>query len=125
MKKVREVLVQYLSMLNLIKSKMNFGKDEFSIKVEFSWRDVLKNDYWTSYNINYEYFNCMFNLAVASFNLGMSIPLTDEDIKLKESIKVFQQAAWLFDNIKNELPTYLSQKETPCDLSANYLSYVK
>ena len=33
LKNTRDVIIQYLTMLNVIKSKMNFGKEDFSIKV--------------------------------------------------------------------------------------------
>ena len=35
---------------------MNFGKEDHCIKIEFEWKDVLKNSKWKSYNINFEYF---------------------------------------------------------------------
>jgi hypothetical protein len=124
MKNMKDVVIQYLSMLNVIKSKMNFGKDEFSIKVEFGWKDVIKNDFWYSYNINHEYYSTMFNLAVVFYNLGSSILITDEDTKLKEAIKYFQYSSWLFDTIKNELPSVIPIKETPTDMTGNYLTYV-
>jgi hypothetical protein len=124
MKSVRDVLVQYLSMLNVIKSKINFGNDAFSIKVGFSWKDVLKNDTWTSYNANFEYYCNLYNLATCYYNLGLSIPSTDDDTKLKEAIQYLQYSAWLFDNIKNEVPSVIPPKETPNDLTNNYLTYV-
>lgn len=113
-------------MLNVIKSKMNFGKDDFSIKVEFGWKDVLKNDMWYSYNVNHEYYSNLFNLATLYFCMGNSISIGDEDeAKLKEAIKYYQFSAHLFDNIKNELPSVVPPKETPPDMTQNYLTYVK
>lgn len=123
MKGTKEVIVQYLSMLNVIKSKMNFGKDEFSIKVEFGWKDVLKNDFYYSYNINHEYYCCLYNLAVCYYNLACSISISDEEAKLKEAIKYLQYSSWVFDNIKNELPSLIPAKETPPDMTPNFLTY--
>jgi hypothetical protein len=111
-------------MLNVIKSKMNFGKDDFCIKVEFGWKDVLKNDFWFSFNVSHEYYSNIFNLAVIYYNLGSSILLSDEETKLKQAIKYLQYSAWLFDNIKNEIPSIIPVKETPPDMSSNYLTYV-
>ena len=104
---------------------MNFGKDDFSIKIEFSWKDVAKNDFWTSHNINHEYYSNLFNLATLYFNLANSIKESDDELKLKESIKYFNHAAWLFDNIKNELPSLIPVKETPPDMTQNYLTFVR
>lgn len=125
MKSVRDILIQYLSMLNVTKSKINFGTDDFSLKVGFSWKDVLKNDTWTSYNVNFEYYCSLYNLAVCYYLLGVAIPSTEDDDKLKEAIKHLQNSAWLFDNIKNELPSILPVKETPNDMTNNYLTFVK
>lgn len=125
LKGYKTIIVQYLSMLNIIKSKMNFGKDSYSIKVEFYWKDVLKNDLMSSYNSNFDYYSNFFNLAVCYYSLGMAVLPNDEEIKVKESIKNFQYAAWIFDNIKNELPNALPPKEIPSDMTPNYLTYVR
>jgi hypothetical protein len=125
MKNTKEMLVQYLTLLSVIKSKMNFGKDDFSIKVEFAWKDVIKNDFWYSSNVNHEFYSGLYNLAVAYYSLAASISQADEDTKLKEGIKYFQYSSWIFDNIKNELPTLIPAKETPPDMTQNFLTYVK
>lgn len=124
LKGYKAIILQYLSMLNLIKSKMNFGKDSLCIKVEFNWKDVLKNDFMSSFNINYEYFSTFFNLAVCYYSIGMATPLNEDEIKLKEAIKNFQYAAWIFDNIKNEISNALPLREIPSDMTPNYLTYV-
>ncbi len=103
---------------------MNFGKDDFAVRIDFSWKDTLKNDYWTSSNLNFEYFSNVFNLATLYYCLGNSIPITENELKLKEAIKYFQHSAWLFDNIKSELPSIIIPKETPNDMIADYLTYV-
>jgi hypothetical protein len=103
---------------------MNFGKEDLCIKIEFSWKDALKNDNWSSYNINFEYFSNLFNLGVCYYNLGLSIPITEDEGRLRESIKNFQYASWIFDNIKNEVSNTIPVKETPPDLTSNYLTYV-
>lgn len=120
----RDTIVTYLSMLNSLKTKINFGKDEYSLQIEFGWKDTLKDDFYFSYNVNIEYYSAMFNLAVLYKHLGKQHFGLTEDVKLKEGIKYFQNAAWLFDKIKNELPTFIPAKEIQPDLSANYLSYV-
>jgi hypothetical protein len=125
LKKTKDNLIEYLQYINLLKSKMNFGTDQFSLKFEFSWKDVLKNDSCTSNNINFEYYNNLFNLAVCYNLLGTSISINnEEELKLKESIKYFQHAAWLFECIKNEINSNLNSKEIPSDMTDNYLTYV-
>lgn len=124
MKDTKNLIVQYLTHLNLIKSKINFGKDSFGLQVEFGWRDIIKNDMWYSYNVSHEYYSNLFNLATAYYCMGSLIQPTEDELKLKEAIKYLQNSAWLFDNIKNELPSLIPTKETPPDLTQNYLTYV-
>jgi tetratricopeptide (TPR) repeat protein len=124
LKSYKETIVTYLSMLYSLKSKINFGKGEYCLQLEFSWKDVLRNDYNTSYNINFEYFSAYFNLAIIYVQMGKLLAKTTDDLKLKEGIKHFQTAAWIFDHIKQEIVVSIPTQETPSDLSSNYLSYV-
>ena len=84
---------------------MNFGKEDHCIKIEFEWKDVLKNSKWKSYNINFEYFNCLYSLATIYYILGnlSSNEAGNDESKLKESINYYKQAAGLYDLIKNEI----------------------
>ena len=113
-------------MINFIKTKINFGNDQFSVKVDFIWRDTVKDCIVTSNNIAYE-INCVvFNLAVCNNLLAkLTNPDNDEETKLKETIKSLEFCAGTLDKIKNELPTLLTEKEIPLDLSPNYLQFVK
>jgi hypothetical protein len=125
LKKSRDNIVTYINMLNVLRSKINFGKDNYSLAIEFGWKDTLKNDFYYSYNVNLEYFSLLFNLAVCYNLLGNCLSSkTDDDGLLKEGIKYYQYSAWLFDKIKNEVPTFIPTKEIQPDLSVNYLTYV-
>lgn len=117
-------MISYLKMLSSLKSKVNFGTDDYSLKLEFGWKDTLKNDFYSSYNVNFEYYNALFNLGVIFKRLGSFSYGSNDDQKLKEGIKFFQHASWCFDKIKNEVPTCLPAKEILPDLSATYLTYV-
>jgi hypothetical protein len=126
LKVMKENLVNYLKMLNVLKSKINFGNDKYSLKVEFGWRDVLKDSFYYSYNINLEYFSVLFNLAICYNCLGNAVAEKgDDDNLLKEAIKYYQHSAWIFDKIKNEVPIVIPVKEIQPDMTANYLTYVK
>ena len=104
---------------------MNFGKEDHCIKIEFEWRDVLKNSKWKSYNINFEYFNCLYSLATIYYILGnlSTEEAGNDESKLKESINYYKNAAGLYDLIKNEITNGLSPKEIPYDLSPSYMTY--
>ena len=124
-KQNKNILLNYISQLQLIKSKMNFGKEDHCIKIEFEWRDIFKGSKWKSYNINFEYFNCLYSLATIYYILGnlSSNEAGNDESKLKESINYYKQAAGLYDLIKNEISTGLSPKEIPIDLSPSYMTY--
>ena len=84
----KEILLQYINELNLIKSKMTFGKEDYCVKIEFQWKDTFKANNWSSYNIALEYYSNLFNLAVIYFNIAKltAAEAAGDDAKLKESI---------------------------------------
>lgn len=123
MNKAKNTIVDYLRLLTAIKQRMSFGNDELSVKVCFSWRDVLKDSNYSSYHFAHEYYNNLFNLAVCLVNLGKSVSFKSDDIEIKAAIKNFNQAAWLFDKIKQEASAQIPAKELMPDLSSAYLTY--
>lgn len=115
-------------MLSVLKKKITFGNDDLSLKIDFSWDDVLTGKFTSFNNINFEYYSCLFNLAILYNLMGESKKNSSacDDLEIiKESIKYFQNSAGIFDKIKAEITTYISPKELSLDLSSNYLSYVK
>ena len=67
------IISSYINMLSAVKAKMTFGKESYSCKVEFIWYDTIKESKYCSYNIFFEIYNAMFNLAVCYYNLGTQI----------------------------------------------------
>jgi hypothetical protein len=86
------------------------------------WRDILNGDYYYSYNINHEYYSCLFNLATLYFNIGRCDNGGDET-KMKDAVKYFQYSAFIFDKIKQEIPTLVPAKDIQPDLNTNFLTY--
>ena len=125
LKSNRQILIQYINQLNLLKTKMSFGKDKFAIHLEWTWRDTLKNSNWSSFNISFEIYNVLYDLAITYYNIGRveAAEAGDDDAKLKEAIKAYQYAAGFFDKIKNEAPLSIQDKELPNDLKPNYMTY--
>ena len=104
LKQNKNILLNYMAQLQLIKSKMNFGKSDHCIKIEFMWKDIFKDSKWKSYNINFEYYNCFYNLRTIYYTLGLYTKKeagNDESL-LKESIHYFKYSAGIYDQIKNE-----------------------
>jgi len=125
LKSNRQICMQYITQLNLLKSKMSFGKEKIAVHLEFMWKDTLKNSNCSSMNINFELYNVMFNLATIYLNIARmeSIEAGNDDARLKEAIKSYQYAAGFFDRIKNEAPQSIPDKEMPNDLKPNYMTY--
>ena len=126
LKSNRQICLQYLTQLNLLKSKMSFGKEKIAVHLEFTWKDTLKNSNYKSMNINFEIYNVMFNLANIYLNIAKFESIEaggTDDTKLKEAIKSYQYAAWFFDKIKNEVTQCVSEKELPNDLKPSYMTY--
>ena len=125
LKSNRQICIQYISQINLLKSKMSFGKESIAVHLGFQWKDTLKNKICSSMNINFELYNVMFNLAMIYLNIAKmeSIEAGTDDSRLKEAIKSYQYAAGFFDKIKNEIVQAIPEKEIPNDLSQNYMTY--
>lgn len=64
----------------------------------------------------------MFNLAVMYFSIGKFENHGDE-AKIKEQIKYLQNAAYIFEKIKQEVPAVIPIKEIQPDLNSDYLTY--
>ena len=126
LKSNRQICMQYITQLNLLKSKMSFGNEKIAVQIDFIWKDTLKNSSnCSSKNINFELYNVMFNLATIYLNIARmeSIEAGNDDARLKEAIKSYQYAAGFFDRIKNEAPQSIPDKEMPNDLKPNYMTY--
>ncbi len=126
LKDLKDLMISYLNMLNFIKTKINFGNDQYSLKVEFIWRDTVKDTNVSSYNIAFEMYCVLYNVAICN-NLMAKIvnPDTDDELKLKESIKQLEFCAGITEKIRTELPALMNEKEIPADLSANFMQFVK
>ena len=90
------IITSYINMLQAIKQKMTFGKESFSCKIEFIWTDTIKGSKWDSYNIYFEIYNALFNLATCYYNLGSQIAKTStEKNGHKEASKNFKYLLYI------------------------------
>ena len=89
----------------MIKQKMTFGKESYSAKIEFTWNDTIKGSTWHSYNIWFEIYNALFNLATSYYCLGHEVGKSATDkIGHKEASKYFKNAMYIFNVIKEKYP---------------------
>lgn len=120
-----DITLKYLNQLMAIKSKMVFGTNPTNCNINFKWTDTITDNLWGSYDINFEYYNVLFNIASLNFHLGylksMS-PKVDKDLR-KEAIKDYKHALYLFNIIRDEAINKINQMELPYDLYPTYCEY--
>ena len=120
------IISSYINMLSAVKQKMTFGKESYSCKIEFTWTDTIKESKYSSYNVFFEIYNALFNLATCYYNLGTQLSLVAKDkSEHKEATHCFKRAMYLFDVIKEEANLKISEKEMPFDLFIPHLDYCK
>ena len=120
------IISSYINMLSAVRQKMTFGKESYSCKIEFTWTDTIKESKYSSYNIFFEIYNALFNLATCYYNLGTQLSLSaKEKTEHKEASQCFKQAMYLFNVIKEEANLKISEKEMPFDLFIPHLDYCK
>ena len=119
------VLTTYINEILTLKSKMTFGKQSYSCKIGFCWSDTICDKEWKSYNIYFEIYNCLYNLAVVYYLLGKHYGNTAKDDKnvLKESVISYKHALYIFDRLRHEAYSTISTKELPYDLYPSHLCY--
>jgi hypothetical protein len=123
---LKESIITYINMLNFIKGKITFGKDQYSVKIEFTWMDTIKDSNQSSYQLNLEIYSNLFNLALTNYFISRLIDLeNDDEAKLKTIFKNLEFSVGILDQIKTELPPLVEEKEIPLDLSAKYLDFVR
>jgi len=121
----RHILTTYVNEIIVLRSKMMFGKESYNCKIDFSWNDTIREKQWKSYNINFEYSNALYNLAVVYYVLGLEAGGSSKDDKnmKKDAINYFKKAVYLFRTLKNEAYSLISQSELPLDLYPTHLEY--
>jgi hypothetical protein len=83
---------------------MVFGKDKFCCKLNFDWYDTLKGSHIKSHDIEFELYNCLFNLAILYYCGGLVLAGSEAQTKelRKESTNNFKKAIYVFNIIKEE-----------------------
>lgn len=99
----KDLLIFYYNGLKYLNSQFNFRLyDEHSVDIGFLWRDSLSGiEYISHQGLDLEMNSILFNLAVCIHNMAYNLPISKESLK---TISVnFQQAAWLFQEIRNNV----------------------
>ena len=123
-KKNISIITSYLNQMLTIRQKMTFGRENFSCKIEFEYNDTIKDSNWDSYNIWFEIYNTIFNLAVLYYRLGEEISKAATEKNGRKDANVnFKYALYLFELIKKDATTKLPEKDLPIDLYPSHMDY--
>ena len=120
-----KTITTYINQINSVKKKMIFGKEKYCCKIQFDWYDTVKANHIKSYNIEFEIYNSLYNLAVLYYCNGLNLAnseMPQKEIR-KEATISFKNAIYLFDVLKEEANKAINQKELPSDLYEIHLSY--
>jgi len=117
-----QITIKYLNQLIVIQNKNLL---QHISNIEFLWTDTITGNSFSSKNIFFEYYNVLFNIASLFFFLGykkMKSLNIDKNLR-KEAIKDYKYSLYLFNIIRDEALTKISQDELPFDLSPVYCEY--
>ena len=120
-----DIIIAYINQINVIKKKMIFGSDKCCCKIPFEWSDTIKAKYHKSYSIEYEIYNCFYNLAVLYYCNGLNLAgngAASKEIR-KESTFYFKYAIYVFNLIKEEANKKVDEKDLQSDLFESHLNY--
>lgn len=124
-------IIQYLQHIKLISYYFFFGnKMNEQVNLSFKFQNIFREKEQSSYNLDLEYYICLYNLGVTyalqgknSFDKMDLNTISDDELKTMR--KNFSMAAFAFDKIKEEIFSKVETPEIPDDLNSNYLLYLK
>ena len=111
----------YLKTLDLLNQKIKIGSSYNELQINFSWREASCGKETSSKNIYYEICSVEFNIAISFCLLGYLDFKSEDPEKLKESMKNFERASYIFNEVKNIAKANLGTENIP-DFSESFLN---
>ncbi len=111
----------YIKTLDILNQKIKIGNSFNELQINFSWKEASCNKETSSKNIYYEICSVKFNIAILYCLLGYLDFKSEEPEILKESMKNFERACYIFGEVKNTAKTYLGTENIP-DFSESFLN---
>ena len=111
----------YLKTLDILNQKIKIGNSYNELQINFSWREASCGKETSSKNIYYEICSVEFNIAISYCLLGYLDFKSEDPEKLKESMKNFERASYIFNEVKNIAKTNLGTENIP-DFSESFLN---
>ena len=125
LKTTLNITKKYLNQLIAIKGKTVISPQQGCCNLEFMWTDTITGNSFISKNVNFEYYNLLFNIASLYFHIGYQKSLTPNiDKTLRKEIVIdYKKAMYLFNLIKDEAIKKIDAVELPHDLNPSYCEY--
>ena len=120
-----QITTKYLNQLISIKAKTVISPQTGCCDLEFLWTDTITGTSFVSHNVNFEYYNVLFNIASLYFHLAYQKTMKsniDKNLR-KEIVKDYKKSLYLFTLIRDEASKKIAPIELPYDLSATYCQY--
>ena len=120
-----QITTKYLNQLISIKGKTVISSQTGCCDLEFFWTDTITGTPFVSHDVNFEYYNVLFNIASLYFHLGYQKTMSAKVDKAlrKEVIKDYKKSLYLFTLIRDEAAKKIAPIELPFDLSSTYCQY--
>ena len=96
-----------------------FGSNHSQVNITFVWGDSFSRDKMQSQSALFEALSSKFNYGVCLARIACFMPLEDDGIKY--ACKYMQQAAWVFESLKDSV-SQLKPGEVSPDFTAEGLS---
>ena len=120
-----QITTKYFNQLIAIKGKTVISPQAGCCDLEFLWTDTITGTSFVSHDVNFEYYNVLFNIASLYFHLGYQKSMDkniNKDLR-KEIVKDYKKSMYLFSLIRDEAINKISQLELPLDLTPAYCEY--
>ena len=120
-----QITAKYFNQLIAIKSKTVISPQSGCCDLEFLWTDTITGASYVSHDVNFEYYNVLFNIASLYFHLGYQKSMDkniNKDLR-KEIVKDYKKSMYLFSLIRDEAINKIPQMELPPDLTPTYCEY--
>ena len=98
LKMTLQITTKYFNQLIAIKGKTVISPQPGCCDIEFMWTDTITGAAYVSHNVNFEYYNVLFNIASLYFHLGYQKSM-DKNINKelrKEIVKDYKKSMYRF-----------------------------
>ena len=119
LRKFKDLFARNYNNAMLLNKYFTFGTGNNAVNIKFSWADSFGKDPVESYSAVFEALSSKFCFGVCLARIACFMPLDGDGIK--HACKSMQQAAWVFENLKENV-SQLKPGETSPDFTNESLT---